>query len=49
MWRNSFWLRPGRIDVRVLPPIPTRDWRAGTVGEHAAEVRELFVRTLAEW
>jgi putative phosphoserine phosphatase/1-acylglycerol-3-phosphate O-acyltransferase len=49
MWRNSFWLRPGRIDVRVLPPIPTRDWRAGTVGDHAAEVRELFVRTLAEW
>jgi putative phosphoserine phosphatase/1-acylglycerol-3-phosphate O-acyltransferase len=49
MWRNSFWLRPGRVDVRVLPPVPTRDWRAGPVGDHAAEVRELFVRTLAEW
>jgi putative phosphoserine phosphatase/1-acylglycerol-3-phosphate O-acyltransferase len=49
MWRNSFWLRPGTIEVKVLPPVPTRDWRAGTVGDHTAAVRDLLVRTLAEW
>jgi putative phosphoserine phosphatase / 1-acylglycerol-3-phosphate O-acyltransferase len=49
MWRNSFWLRPGRVEVRVLPPVDTSAWRARTIGDHAAEVRTMFVRTLAEW
>ncbi len=49
MWRNSFWLRPGRVDVRVLEPIDTADWSAASMGEHAADVRSRFERTLAEW
>jgi putative phosphoserine phosphatase / 1-acylglycerol-3-phosphate O-acyltransferase len=49
MWRNAFWLRPGRVEVRVLAPVDTSSWTARTVAGHAAEVRELFVRTLAEW
>ncbi len=49
MWRNSFWLRPGRVDVRVLEPIDTSGWKAATVAEHTADVRSRFERTLAAW
>lgn len=49
MWRNAFWLRSGRVDVRVLAPIDTSSWSAETVADHAADVRARFERTLAEW
>ena len=37
MWRNSFWLRPGTVDVRVLKPIPTHKWKAETIDDHVAK------------
>jgi putative phosphoserine phosphatase/1-acylglycerol-3-phosphate O-acyltransferase len=40
-------VHPGTIDVRVLPPVDTGDWRAETVAEHVAHVRGLFVDALA--
>jgi putative phosphoserine phosphatase / 1-acylglycerol-3-phosphate O-acyltransferase len=49
MWRGSQTLRPGTIEVCVLPPVDTSGWQARTVGEHAAEVREMFVQTLDSW
>jgi putative phosphoserine phosphatase/1-acylglycerol-3-phosphate O-acyltransferase len=49
MWRGAQTLRPGRIEVAVLPPVPTHDWTARTVGEHTKAVRDLFVEVLAQW
>ncbi len=48
MWRNSFWLRPGTVDVRVLKPISTRKWKADTIDEHVAKVRARFEKALAD-
>ena len=39
----------GTVEVRVLPPVDTSSWTAETVGEHADEVRQLFVKALADW
>ncbi len=50
MWRNSFWLRSGTVDVRVLKPIPTKKWKPETIDEHVAKVRGRFEKALsATW
>jgi putative phosphoserine phosphatase/1-acylglycerol-3-phosphate O-acyltransferase len=49
MWRGAQTLRPGRIEVVVLPPVPTDAWTAETMGEHAETVREMFLATLSCW
>ena len=47
MWRGSQTLHTGTIDVRVLPPVDTSDWRRETIDEHVAHVRGLFLDALA--
>jgi putative phosphoserine phosphatase/1-acylglycerol-3-phosphate O-acyltransferase len=42
-------LRPGTVDVAVLPPIPTDGWRKDDLDARVAEVRALFEATLEEW
>lgn len=42
-------MNPGTVDVAVLDPVDTADWRQDTVRTHAADVREMFVQTLAHW
>lgn len=49
MHRDSAWMRPGVVEVCVLPPIDTSGWRRETLDAHIAEVRQLFVDTLADW
>lgn len=49
MWRGSFLVRPGTVDVIVLPPIPTADWRAEDVGRHAAELEQRYREILDDW
>jgi putative phosphoserine phosphatase/1-acylglycerol-3-phosphate O-acyltransferase len=49
MARGARTLRPGRIDVVVLPPVPTDDWTAQTVGRHVDVVRKQVAETLANW
>lgn len=48
-WRGAQTLHSGTVDVAVLPPVDTSGWRTETMNEHVAEVREMFVRTLADW
>ena len=38
----------GTVDVHVLPPIHTTDWKEADVVENKEKVRELFVRTHQE-
>jgi len=49
MWRNSFWLHPGTVDVAVLEPVPTSGWTATDLDHHVAYVRQCFLQTLDNW
>lgn len=49
MARTARTIRPGTVQVRVLPPVPTDRWRAETVDQHVAEVRGMFEEVLASW
>jgi putative phosphoserine phosphatase / 1-acylglycerol-3-phosphate O-acyltransferase len=49
MWRGSQTLREGTVEVIVLPPVDTSDWSAKTMDAHTAEVRGMFLDTLADW
>ncbi|MGB9250693.1 MAG: HAD-IB family hydrolase/lysophospholipid acyltransferase family protein [Mycobacterium sp.] len=47
--RNSTTMNPGMVDVAVFPPISVRDWTVETLSDRIAEVRQLYVDTLADW
>ncbi|TVS84781.1 HAD-IB family hydrolase/lysophospholipid acyltransferase family protein [Mycobacterium helveticum] len=47
--RNSSTINPGTVDVAVFPPIPVDDWTVETLPERIAEVRRLYLDTLADW
>ena len=49
MWRGSLLIRPGTVDVAVLPPIPTTDWEVDDLDERIDDVRARFLETLEEW
>jgi HAD superfamily hydrolase (TIGR01490 family) len=49
LWRGSTFIRSGTIDVVVHPPISVSAWSAEDLNDRVAEVRELFVDTLASW
>lgn len=47
--RNATSMNPGTVDVAVLPPIPTANWKLKDLDRHIAEVRQLYLDTLANW
>jgi putative phosphoserine phosphatase/1-acylglycerol-3-phosphate O-acyltransferase len=47
--RNSTTMNPGTVDVAVFPPISVSDWTLDTLSDRIAEVRQLYVDTLADW
>ena len=47
--RNSTVINPGTVDVAVFPPISVQDWTLDTLPERIAEVRQLYLDTLAHW
>lgn len=47
--RGEAALRPGTVEVTVLPPIQTSRWKAKDLDRHVAEVRQRFTDTLANW
>jgi putative phosphoserine phosphatase/1-acylglycerol-3-phosphate O-acyltransferase len=49
MWRGSQTLRPGRIEVVVLPPFHTADWKVQEISKHTREIRNAFLHTLSHW
>lgn len=42
-------IHPGVVDVKVLDPIPTDDWKAEDLDRITQDVRQLFVDTLETW
>ncbi|HUR75649.1 MAG TPA: HAD-IB family hydrolase [Sporichthya sp.] len=49
MWRGSQTVRPGKIEVVVLPPFETADWKIQEIGKHTTTIRNAFLHTLAHW
>jgi putative phosphoserine phosphatase / 1-acylglycerol-3-phosphate O-acyltransferase len=49
MWRGEIVVHPGTLQVAVLEPIPTADWRAEGLEQHIADVRGRFQATLERW
>ena len=47
--RNSATMNPGTVDVAVFPPISVAHWTVDTLADRIAEVRQLYVDTLADW
>ena len=47
--RNSTTMNPGTVDVAVFPPISVKDWTLETLPDRIAEIRQLYVDTLADW
>jgi putative phosphoserine phosphatase / 1-acylglycerol-3-phosphate O-acyltransferase len=47
--RNSTTINPGTVDVAVFPPIPVDDWTLDTLPDHIAQIRQLYLDTLADW
>jgi HAD superfamily hydrolase (TIGR01490 family) len=49
LWRGSTFIRSGTIEVVVHRPISVADWRVEELDQRIAKVRDLFMRTLADW
>lgn len=49
MWRGSQLIKPGTVEVKILPPVDTSGWNVSDIGEHAEEIRQMFISTLADW
>lgn len=49
MWRDSFTLKSGTIQVVVQPPIDVSQWAENEIRERVAEVRQMYADTLARW
>src|SRR5579884_2191382 len=47
--RDSITMNPGTVDVAVFPPIPVDDWTVDELPDRIAEVRQLYLDTLANW
>ena len=46
-WRGGTWdVRPGRLQIEILPAIDTSTWSTQTVDDHAAEVHAAFAAAL---
>jgi putative phosphoserine phosphatase/1-acylglycerol-3-phosphate O-acyltransferase len=46
---SATMMRPGTVQLAVLPAVPTAGWTTEDLGARVAEVRQQFVDTLAGW
>jgi putative phosphoserine phosphatase/1-acylglycerol-3-phosphate O-acyltransferase len=46
--KGDFVFRQATVEVDVLPPVDTSNWRRETVEQHVAEVRSMFLRVLGQ-
>lgn len=47
--RDSSTFNAGKVDIAVYPPIPVDDWTVDNLGDRIAEVRQIYLDTLASW
>ncbi len=46
--RGEFVYRPATVDVEILPPVDTSDWKRANVDEYVREVRNMYARCLGQ-
>ena len=46
--KGDFVFRPATVEVDVLAPVDTSEWRSETIEEHVTEVRRMFLATLGQ-
>jgi putative phosphoserine phosphatase/1-acylglycerol-3-phosphate O-acyltransferase len=46
--KGDFVFRPATVEVDVLPPVDTSDWRSETIEDHVAEIRGMFLEVLGQ-
>ncbi|HTO70867.1 MAG TPA: HAD-IB family hydrolase [Myxococcota bacterium] len=46
--KSGLVIRPATLEVVVLPPVPTRDWKRETIDQHIADVRALYEEVLGD-
>jgi putative phosphoserine phosphatase/1-acylglycerol-3-phosphate O-acyltransferase len=46
---SATMMRPGTVQLAVLPAVPTAGWTTKDLAARVAEVRQLFVDTLESW
>ena len=49
MPRGALAMRPGKVQVAVLPAIDVSKWKAEELDERVEEVRQLYLNTLENW
>ena len=42
-------MKPGTVQVAVLPPLSVADWTLADLEQRIASVHEMFTRVLAHW
>jgi putative phosphoserine phosphatase / 1-acylglycerol-3-phosphate O-acyltransferase len=47
--RDAIFMRPGVVDIAVLPPISVADWSREDLDERIDAVRDLYVASLEDW
>jgi putative phosphoserine phosphatase / 1-acylglycerol-3-phosphate O-acyltransferase len=47
--RNSATLRPGTVDIAVLPPVSVADWTLVNLPERIEQIRARYLELLADW
>jgi putative phosphoserine phosphatase/1-acylglycerol-3-phosphate O-acyltransferase len=48
-WRGAQTIKAGTVETVVLPPVDTSGWSVKTINKHVAEVRGMYLDTLARW
>ena len=46
--KGDFVFRPATVDVQVLPPVDTSDWKVSGLRGHVRDVRNMFARALGQ-
>jgi len=46
--KGDFVFRAATVEVEVLPPVDTSNWRVETIDDHVREVRNMFARALGQ-
>ncbi len=48
MPKHGVVIRPARVNVKILPPVPTQDWTKETIHQRADEIRGMFLKELGQ-
>jgi putative phosphoserine phosphatase/1-acylglycerol-3-phosphate O-acyltransferase len=46
--KTGTFIRPAKVDVKVLPPVDTKHWSPASVHEHAESVRQMYLDELGQ-